>query len=54
MREIINAHKILARNPGGKIIFGRPRLRRKDNIKLDLKGIWSQDVDRMHLAPDRV
>jgi hypothetical protein len=35
--EMINAYKILISNPEEKRLLGRPRCRRKDNIKMDLK-----------------
>jgi hypothetical protein len=31
---------------------GRPRLRREDNIKMDLKEVGWEGVDWMHLAQD--
>jgi hypothetical protein len=32
-----NAHRILAGNPEGKRPLGRPRRRKVDNIKMDLR-----------------
>jgi hypothetical protein len=36
-----------------KILFGRSRCRWEDNIGMDLKEIWWEGVERMHLAQDR-
>jgi hypothetical protein len=35
MREMINVHKILDRNPEGKRPLGRPRRRWEGNIRMD-------------------
>jgi len=35
------------------ILLGRPRLRCEDNIRMDLKEIWRESVDLMHLTQDR-
>jgi hypothetical protein len=37
MGERRDEYKILMRKPGGKKQFVRPRSRREDNIKMDLK-----------------
>jgi hypothetical protein len=37
MGEKRNAYRILAENPEGKTPLGRPRRRRVDNIKMDLR-----------------
>jgi hypothetical protein len=37
MRGMRNAYKILNRKPGRKRKFGRRRLRREDNIRMDLR-----------------
>jgi hypothetical protein len=39
MGEKRNAYRILVVNPGGKRPLGRPRRRRVDNIKMDLREI---------------
>jgi hypothetical protein len=44
---------ILVGKPEGKILLGRPRLRRMDNIKTDLRGIGWDDVDWIDMAQDR-
>jgi hypothetical protein len=38
--------------PKGKRPLGRPR-QRWENITMDLRGIWWEGVDLMHLAQDR-
>jgi hypothetical protein len=44
---------ILDRIPEGKRPLGRARRRWEDHIKMDVKGIRSEDVDCIHLAQDR-
>jgi hypothetical protein len=39
--------------PEGKRPLGRPRQRWEDNIKMDLGGVGSSDVDWICLAKDR-
>jgi hypothetical protein len=39
MKDMRNAYKILVGKPEGKRPLGRPRRRREDNIRMDLKGI---------------
>jgi hypothetical protein len=34
--------------------MGRPRLKYKDNIKMDLTEIWFEGVGRIHLTQARV
>jgi hypothetical protein len=48
-----NAYKILVGNPGGKRLLGRPRHRRVDNIKMDLREIGWDGGDWIDLAQDR-
>jgi hypothetical protein len=43
----------LVGKPEGKRPYRIPRYRRKDNIRLDLREIWWEGVDWMHLAQDR-
>jgi hypothetical protein len=38
-RELRNACNILIEKPEGKRSFGRPRCRREDNIRMDLREI---------------
>jgi hypothetical protein len=47
-----NAYKILVGKPEGKRPRGRPRRRWVDNIKMDLRGIGCDDVDRIDMAKD--
>jgi hypothetical protein len=47
-----NANKILVGKPEGKRPLGRPRLRWEGNIKMDLREIGLEGVDRIHLAQD--
>jgi hypothetical protein len=44
----INAHKMLVWKPERKGPFGRPRYRREDNIKLDLKEVECLDCVLLH------
>jgi hypothetical protein len=50
---MINAYSILVGKPEGKRPLGRPRRRWEDNIRIDLRKIGWEDVDWIHLAPDR-
>jgi hypothetical protein len=43
-----NTYKILDGEPEGKRLFGRPRRRWDDNIRIDLKEMGSEGVDWMH------
>jgi hypothetical protein len=38
-------YRIFVESPGGKRPFGRPRLGWEDYIKMELRGIWFQNVD---------
>jgi hypothetical protein len=53
MREMRNAHKILVGKPEGKRSLGRPRCKYEDNIRVNLKEIEWECVDRIHLAQDK-
>jgi hypothetical protein len=53
MGEMRNAYKILVAKPDRKIPLGRPRRRWKDNIRMDLREIGYEGVDRMYLAQYR-
>jgi hypothetical protein len=48
-----NAYSILVGNPEGKRPLGRPRRRREDNIKMDLKEIGWGGMDWIDLDQDR-
>jgi hypothetical protein len=48
-----NAHRILVGKEEGKRPLERPRCRRVDNIKLDLRQIGWDGVDWIDLAQDR-
>jgi hypothetical protein len=48
-----NAYRILVGKPGGKRPLGRPRRRRVDNIKLDLRDIKWDGVDWIRMVQDR-
>jgi hypothetical protein len=41
----MNAYRILAEKPEGRILLGRPRCRWEDNIKLYLRGIGWGDMN---------
>jgi hypothetical protein len=53
MGEIKNEYNILVGKPDGKRSLGIPRHRWEDNIRMDLREIGWEGVDRMHLAEDR-
>jgi hypothetical protein len=38
---------------GGKGAHGRPRRRWEDDIKMDLKEMWPESVDCIHLTQDK-
>jgi hypothetical protein len=48
-----NANIILFRKLERKRPFGRPGHRWKDNINMNLKEMWSKDVNLTHVAQDR-
>jgi hypothetical protein len=48
-----NAYMILAGKPQGKRLLGRPRYRRVDNIKMDLREIGWGIIDWIELAQAR-
>jgi hypothetical protein len=50
MEAKTNAYRILVRNPEGKRPLGRPRRKRVDNIKLDLREIGWDGMDWIDLA----
>jgi hypothetical protein len=48
-----NAYMILVGKPGGNRPLGRPRRRREDNIRMDLREIGWGGMDGIDLAQDR-
>jgi len=48
MGEIRGVYRVLVGKPGGKRQLGRPRLRREDNIKMNL-----QEMECEGHGPDR-
>jgi hypothetical protein len=48
-----NVYRILVGNLKGKRPLGRPRRRWEDNIRMDLREIWREGVDWMHVVQDR-
>jgi hypothetical protein len=53
MVEVRGAYNILVGRSEGRRPLGRPRRRREDNIKMDLREIGFGDVDWIDLAQDR-
>jgi hypothetical protein len=53
MGEVRNEHKILVGKPEGQIPLGRPMHTLVDNIRMDLRKMWQESVDWMHVAQDR-
>jgi len=53
MRERRGVYRVLVGKPEGKRPPGRPRLRWKDNIKMDLQEVECGCVDWIELAQDR-
>jgi hypothetical protein len=51
--EEINAYRILVGKPEGKRPLGRPRRRRVNNIKMDLREVGWDGRDCIDLAQDR-
>jgi hypothetical protein len=49
--EMRNVYKILAGKPEGKRQLGRLG-RRENNIKMDLREVWLEGVDWIHMAQD--
>ena len=47
------AYRGLVRKAGKKRPLGKPRRRWKDDITIDIKGIWRKGVDWTELAQDR-
>jgi hypothetical protein len=53
MGNMIYVYKILFRKHEGKRPLGRPRRRWVDNIRMDLRGIWWEEVKLIHLSQDK-
>jgi hypothetical protein len=49
-----NAYKLLVGKPNGMRLFGRPRRRWENNIKIDFKLIGSERVGWSYLAQDEI
>jgi len=47
------AYRVLLGRSEGKRPFGRPRLRREDNIKMDLQEVGCGNMDWVYVAQDR-
>ena len=54
MEEGRGVQKVLVGKPEGRIPLGRPRRRREDNIKMDLREVGRGCGDWIGLAQDRV
>jgi hypothetical protein len=54
MGEGRSVYRVLIRRPEGKRQLGRPRRRREDNIKMDLRKIGIDGANRFQMALDRV
>jgi hypothetical protein len=50
MGEMRSAYIVLFVKPEGKRPLGRPRYRREDNIRMDIREIGWEGVDWIHLA----
>jgi len=48
-----DVYRFLVEKPEGKRSLGRPRLRREDNIKMDLLEVGCGSMDWIELAQDR-
>ncbi|KAJ4449410.1 hypothetical protein ANN_00809 [Periplaneta americana] len=53
MGEFRNSYRVLVGRPEEKIPLGRPRRRREDNIKMDLREVGYDGRDWINLAQDR-
>ena len=53
MGESRGVYRVLVGKPEGKRPLGSPRLRREDQIKMDLQEVGCKSMDRIDLAQDR-
>jgi hypothetical protein len=53
MGKMTNSYNVFIRKPEGDRLFGKPRRREKNDIKLNLKEVSSKDVDWIYLAQYR-
>jgi hypothetical protein len=53
MEEMRNSYSIVVGKPEGKRPLGRPRHRWDDNMRMDLRELGWEGVDRFHLAQAR-
>ena len=53
MEQFRNAYRVLVGKPESKRPLGRPRHRREDNIKMDLREVGCDPRDWIALAEDR-
>ena len=53
MKQSRNAYRVLVGKPEGRRPLGRPRHRREDNIKGDLREVGCDPGDWIDLAEDR-
>ena len=53
MEQSTNAYRVLVGKPESRRPFGRPRRRREDNIKMDLREVGCDPRDWIDLAEDR-
>ena len=51
--HMIGVYRVLVRKPEGKRQLGRPRCRRKDNIKMSLQEVGCAGMNWIELAQDR-
>jgi len=51
--DMRNMYKIFVGKPEGKIVFGRPRRRWENNIRMGLREVGWEGVDWMHMAVER-
>jgi hypothetical protein len=53
MGERRGVYKVLVGKPEGKRLLGRPRRRRKDNIRMDVQKVGCGNMGWIDLAQDR-